>query len=263
MRACSAVASPYRDRRGPAFAGSANRFQDCPSYEEQARPFGPTVPESGVAACGQKHDSGRGFFSAPSRRPRPAYVGTDSGPFRAAGIICLRKPIPSTTFAHHFPRWGCRAERPTASRTRGRRPARSAGVDRSPCTAGARSVLSDRRFVARQFGDGGPFLVRHPRLTAARVQGGSHSHSTLTSQRVPERPGTPPGARLGSRTAGPLSGRSPFRPPNRPTSPPMHGLPSIVDRTRLTRRSRLCGSVGPRSARPGTPPHTYVQRNCR
>lgn len=139
---------------------------------------------------------------------------------------------------------------------------RSAGTDRSPCTADARSLL--RGFVRStpdRFGNASgrrPPVSRH---TAPPLPGGLRSHSMLTIQRVPNRLGTAPGARSGSRTAGLPSDRPPAR-DRLTTRRPLRRADCRPRSTALVLRAgRTCDvRIGPQCPRSTPTPHVCPKK---
>ena len=259
MRACSAVPPTPQEGTG---AGSANRFQNCLFYAEQALAFGPSVPERRLPHVGKSTiRAGVSFRPFPVVRAKRVCESTPDRFGRPGSFASRSQYLPRhlyTTFHGGAAVPNGRRRAVPAEGVRSLGPVRT---DR-PCTAGARSVLPIQRLFARPFGDGESVPVwlpirRPPAFGAVPTR--TQRSRVNACLNVP--------APLSGRGWGPAQrGRCPAAlrsGPNCPMSFPMHGLPSIVDRTRLTRRSHFCVSVGPCSARPGTPPHTYVQRNCR
>jgi len=158
---------------------------------------------------------GRPPAGGPVRPPEPRFPRPRSEP---VGIICVRKPIPCTTFytvllhgwdaAPHGHR-----RTPAAGARRRSTPART---DRpAPQVRGSPSAAAPRRPDASvrtpPFGPASPSTAIPAGVALLRT------HCSRV-QRVPERFGTAFGARSGSCTAGPLSDRSPRWAP-RPVRP--------------------------------------------
>lgn len=138
---------------------------------------------------------------------------------------------------------------------------RSAGTDRSPCTADARSP-SAASYDRRPTASATQVVIVH-RCPAIQppTTGGPRSHSMLTIQRVPKRPGTAPGARSRSRTAGSPSDRPPAR--DRPTTRrPLRRADCRPRSTALVLRAgRPCDvRIGPRCPRSTPTPHVCPKK---
>jgi hypothetical protein len=167
-------------------------------------------------SCRARQGGAFGARGRPRRRPRRGLCGPAAGRPRRGDT-----PSPSADWDHlcpeantfhdilhtTFAQAGGRPGRPpTRSRVRPASPPartdRPAPQTRGPSRRG-RGSTPDRSVNAS---GRRPPASRRPRRPSP---GGSHSHSMLTTQRVPERFGTAPGVRLGPRTAGPRSDRPP------------------------------------------------------